>query len=72
LHETAKAPWDEDAVREAHENNHPSVYNTSSTTTVLSHPVGDTKMEAMFFSFQEKERRLRKRKVGSSEGFSRT
>ena len=23
LHETAKAPWDEDAVREAHENNHP-------------------------------------------------
>ena len=23
LHETAKAPWDEDAVRVAHENNHP-------------------------------------------------
>ena len=23
LHETAKAPWDEDAVRSAHENNHP-------------------------------------------------
>ena len=22
LHETAKAPWDDDAVREAHENNH--------------------------------------------------
>jgi hypothetical protein len=22
LHETAKAPWDEKAVREAHENNH--------------------------------------------------
>ena len=23
LHETAKAPWDEDAIRSAHENNHP-------------------------------------------------
>ena len=23
LHETAKAPWDEDALEEAHENNHP-------------------------------------------------
>jgi hypothetical protein len=23
LHETAKAPWNSDAIREAHENNHP-------------------------------------------------
>jgi hypothetical protein len=23
LHETAKAPWDEEAIRSAHENNHP-------------------------------------------------
>ena len=23
LHETAKAPWNKEAVREAHENNHP-------------------------------------------------
>ena len=23
LHETAKAPWDDDAIRSAHENNHP-------------------------------------------------
>ena len=37
LHETAKAPWNSLAVREAHTNNHPNVYNTSSTTTVLSH-----------------------------------
>ena len=46
LHETAKAPWDEDAVREATRTTESSVYNTSSTTTVLSHPVGDTKMES--------------------------
>jgi len=46
LHETAKAPWNSLAVREAHRNNHSeNVYNTSSTTTVLSQPVGLTKEE---------------------------
>ena len=43
LHETAKAPWDYWAVRDAHKHNQPNVYNTSSTTTVLYHVVGDTK-----------------------------
>ena len=37
LHETAKAPWDSRAVRERTRTNNPNVYNTSSTTTVLSH-----------------------------------
>ena len=47
LHETAKAPWDYLAVRKsARRTTTPSVYNTSSTTTVLSHAVGDTKMES--------------------------
>ena len=33
-------------TRSARRTTTPSVYNTSSTTTVLSHPVGDTKMES--------------------------
>ena len=45
LHETAKAPLDSEAVRYAHKKTTPSVYNTSSTTTALYHPVGDTKTE---------------------------
>ena len=46
LRETAKAPWNYLAVRgRALQQTTPSVYNTSSRTTVLSHPVGDTKME---------------------------
>ena len=44
LHETAKAPWDEEVLREsAREQPKPNVYNTSSTTTVHYHMVGDTK-----------------------------
>ena len=45
LHETAKAPWDSQAVSTRTRTTTPNVYNTSSTTTVLSHPVGDTNME---------------------------
>ena len=45
LHETAKAPWDSHTVREAQRTTTQNVYNTSSTTTVLSHLVGDTNME---------------------------
>ena len=45
LHETAKAPWDEDAVYTHTRTTTPNVYNTSSTTTVLSHLVGLTKAE---------------------------
>ena len=48
LHETAKAPWDEDAVWQAHANNQTNVYNTSSTTTALSQKVGDTKEEEYY------------------------
>ena len=46
LHETAKAPWDEDAVVPAHRTTTPNVYNTSSTTTALYQMVGDTNMES--------------------------
>ena len=47
LHETAKAPWDSEAVRRAHESKPtPNVYNTSSTTTVLYQKAGLTKMES--------------------------
>ena len=42
LHETAKAPWDDRAVRGAHRTTTPNVYNTSSTTTVLSQKAGRT------------------------------
>ena len=42
LHETAKAPWDFRAVRERTRTTTPNVYNTSSTTTVHYHMVGDT------------------------------
>ena len=34
LHETAKAPWDDWSVRTHTRKTTPSVYNTSSTTTV--------------------------------------
>ena len=46
LRETAKAPWDSDAVRKAHKKTNPNVYNTSSTTTVLSQKVGRTRTES--------------------------
>ena len=46
LHETAKAPWNYEAVRERTRTTTSNVYNTSSTTTVLFHLVGDTKMES--------------------------
>ena len=46
LHETAKAPWNSRAVSTTRtRTTTQNVYNTSSTTTVLSHPVGDTNME---------------------------
>ena len=43
LHETAKAPWTIWPYEKRTRTNTPNVYNTSSTTTVLSHLVGDTK-----------------------------
>ena len=46
LHETAKAPWDSEAVRERTRTTTPNVYNTSSTTTVHYQMVGDTNMES--------------------------
>ena len=46
LHETAKAPWNSRAVSTRTRTTTPNVYNTSSTTTVLSHLVGDTNMES--------------------------
>ena len=55
LHETAKAPWNSQAVRRAHENNHPSVYNTSSTTTARYQMVGRTKMESYTLLRKRKE-----------------
>ena len=45
LHETAKAPWNYQAVRVAHSTTNPNVYNTSSTTTADYHAVGDTNVE---------------------------
>jgi len=60
LHETAKAPWNYLAVRERTRTTTPSVYNTSSTTTVLYHSVGLTKMESYTL--------LRKRKEITSTG----
>ena len=45
LHETAKAPWDGAPYATRTRTTTPSVYNTSSTTTVLSQPVGLTKEE---------------------------
>ena len=37
LHETAKAPWDYGPYETRTRKTNPNVYNTSSTTTVLSH-----------------------------------
>ena len=45
LHETAKAPWNETPYAARTRTTTPNVYNTSSTITVLSHLVGDTRME---------------------------
>ena len=46
LRETAKAPWDAEAVSVRTRTTKPNVYNTSSTTTVLYQMVGDTKTES--------------------------
>ena len=45
LREEAKAPWDYWSVYTRTRTTNPNVYNTSSTTTVLSHPVGHTNVE---------------------------
>ena len=46
LHQTARAPLDYLAVREAIRKTKPNVYDTSSTTTALYHMVGDTSTES--------------------------
>ena len=46
LRETAKAPWDSWAVTKRTRTTTPNVYNTSSTTTVLSQKVGRTRTES--------------------------
>jgi hypothetical protein len=45
LHETAKAPWDLRPYEKRTRTTTPTVYNTSSTTTVHYHLVGLTKVE---------------------------
>ena len=65
LHETAKAPWDYRAVRKAHKTTKPNVYNTSSTTTVLSHLVGLTKMER-YAHQKNKKKRKRKKEISTT------
>ena len=72
LHETAKAPWNYWAVQVAHENKHPTVYNTSSTTTVHYQTVGDTKEEHYTTrnnrrGVQDRAREREKRKARLSE-----
>ena len=49
LRETAKAPWDEEPYTTHTRTTTPNVYNTSSTTTVLSRPIGDTNTESYTF-----------------------
>ena len=48
LRETAKAPCEEPYEKRTRTTT-PTVYNTSSTTTVLSHSVGDTNTESYTF-----------------------
>ena len=59
LHETAKAPWDEDAVRVRKRTTTSTVYNTSSTTTVLIPPgwryEGRTLYDEFYDSEEEEE-----------------
>ena len=47
LHETAKAPWNSLAVREAHENNHPECLQYLLDNDCPLPPVGDTKEELL-------------------------
>ena len=63
LHETAKAPWDEEAVQRKRTTTS-TVYNTSSTITVLIHPIGDTKAERCTCSTTRKK----KKKNSSPDG----
>ena len=55
LHETAKAPWDYGPYESRTRTTNPNVYNTSSTTTVLSHAVGDTSTASYSFTDQSKK-----------------
>ena len=85
LRETAKAPWDEEAVREAHRTTKPNVYNTSSTTTVLSQNAGRTETESYTCQNQKQNQNnctrfkasrtlviLRKRETQNNSGHTRT
>ena len=65
LHETAKAPWSSGRYDYAHENKHPNVYNTSSTTTVLSQKAGLTKMER-YAHQKNKKKRKRKKEISTT------
>ena len=55
LRETAKAPWDRTPYDTRTRTTTPSVYNTSSSTTVLYQTVGDTKTE--YYTRKSRRRR---------------